>query len=48
MCGSTRPNSAHAAAWHPLELFTDYALAARLWFLVALVATAYAVLRLIS
>lgn len=27
----------------PLELFTDYAVAARLWFIVALVATAYAV-----
>ncbi len=29
---------------HPLELFTDYAVAARLWFIVALVATGYAVL----
>lgn len=28
---------------HPLELFTDYAVAARLWCVVALVATAYAV-----
>lgn len=29
---------------HPLELFTDYAVAARLWCLVALVATGYAVI----
>ncbi|MDP1581234.1 MAG: hypothetical protein Q8M02_13245 [Candidatus Didemnitutus sp.] len=28
---------------HPLELFTDYAVAARLWFGVALVTSAYAV-----
>lgn len=27
---------------HPLELFTDYAVAARLWFVVALIAAGYA------
>lgn len=29
---------------HPLELFTDYAIAARLWFLVAVIAVGYALL----
>lgn len=38
------PATAPRRRRHPLELFTDYAVAARLWFLVALVATAYAVI----
>ncbi|HRE04181.1 MAG TPA: hypothetical protein PKX00_01135 [Opitutaceae bacterium] len=37
------PATAPRRKRHPLELFTDYAVSARLWCLVALVATAYAV-----
>lgn len=38
----TEPPRPRRSGRHPLELFTDYAMAARLWFVVAIVAIGYA------
>jgi len=38
----TEPPRPRRISRHPLELFTDYAMAARLWFVVAIIAVGYA------
>lgn len=41
----TDPAGRPKAAFHPLQLFTDHAVAARLWFLVAATAVGYSILQ---